>query len=234
MADFELDATERTVVGKRVKRLREQGLVPAAVYGGALPETLSVQIDKDALYSILRRAGRTNLVNVAVDGRTTVPSLVREVQRDVITNEVIHVDFQAVRMDETIRVEVPLQTVGESEPERSGEAVVSMPLTTLLVEALPQELPSTIEVDLSALESIGDAILVADLELPEGVRSLVEPDVAVCTLQPLRDIEEVEALEEPVPVVSAEPELAGEEVELEEVIAEEEEIEEAEEVMEEE
>lgn len=234
MAEFKLHADTRDVVGKQVKRIRQEGFVPAVVYGGTLSETMSVKVEQRALKDVLNFAGRTNLINLTVDEGGVIPSLVREVQRDVLSHDIIHVDFQAVRMDETIRVEVPIQTVGDSEPARSGEAVVSNPLNTLLIEALPQDIPSTIEVDISALETIGDSILVADLELPENVEIHVDPDVAIFTLQPLRDIEEVEALEEPVPVVSAEPELAGEEVEEEELEAEEVEEEEAEEEVEEE
>lgn len=204
MAELRLHAERRTLVGKKVKRLRRQGLVPGVVYGGSLNGAIPVQVDRRELVKTLQVAGTTSLIQLEVNGENTaLATLVREVQRDAISHEILHVDFQAVRMDEPIRVDVPVHIVGEAPPVKRGEAIVTQLIETIDLEALPAQLPHEIVVDVSSLENIGDLLTVGDLPLPPGVKVYTDPDVPVVVVQPLA----AEEVEEEAVAEEAEPEV---------------------------
>ncbi len=207
MTELRLNAERRTITGKKVKRLRRQGLVPGIVYGGGIEAAMPIQVDRRELIKTLQVAGTTNIVQLNVDGQNgSLATLVREVQRDAISHEIIHVDFQAVRMDEPIRVDVPVHVVGEAPPVKRGEAIVTQLIETIDLEALPSELPHEIVVDVSTLEEIGDLLTVGDLPIPSGAKVYTDLDVPVVVLQPL-GVEEVE--EEEVAAEEAEPEVVA-------------------------
>ncbi len=207
MTELRLNAERRTITGKKVKRLRRQGLVPGIVYGGGIEAAMPIQVDRRELIKTLQVAGTTNIVQLNVDGQNgSLATLVREVQRDAISHEIIHVDFQAVRMDEPIRVDVPVHIVGEAPPVKRGEAIVTQLIETIDLEALPSELPHEIVVDVSTLEEIGDLLTVGDLPIPSGAKVYTDLDVPVVVLQPL-GVEEVE--EEEVAAEEAEPEVVA-------------------------
>ncbi len=207
MTELRLNAERRTITGKKVKRLRRQGLVPGIVYGGGIEAAMPIQVDRRELIKTLQVAGTTNIVQLNVDGQNgSLATLVREVQRDAISHEIIHVDFQAVRMDEPIRVDVPVHIVGEAPPVKRGEAIVTQLIETIDLEALPSELPHEIVVDVSTLEEIGDLLTVGDLPIPSGAKVYTDLDVPVVVLQPL-GAEEVE--EEEVAAEEAEPEVVA-------------------------
>ena len=207
MTELRLNAERRTITGKKVKRLRRQGLVPGIVYGGGIEAAMPIQVDRRELIKTLQVAGTTNIVQLNVDGQNgSLATLVREVQRDAISHEIIHVDFQAIRMDEPIRVDVPVHVVGEAPPVKRGEAIVTQLIETIDLEALPSELPHEIVVDVSTLEEIGDLLTVGDLPIPSGAKVYTDLDVPVVVLQPL-GAEEVE--EEEVAAEEAEPEVVA-------------------------
>jgi large subunit ribosomal protein L25 len=182
MERVELMAENRMARGKRVKQLRAKQYVPAVVYG---PDTPSkpIQIKQRELSNALRLAGSTTLINLTIDdGSKPQVVLAREIQRDILTGWVQHVDFYQVRLTEKVRTTPRLEVVGESPAVRSGKAVMIHGMNEVEVECLPTDLINSIPVDVSGLETLEDSILVGDLPIPEGVTVMVDPNEVVVSL----------------------------------------------------
>lgn len=192
MERLELDAQTRTVRGKKVKRLRAQDWIPAVVYGPDTP-SMPIQVERRPLSWTLRQAGSTTLINLSVDDESKpYVVLAREIQRDILTGWLEHVDFYQVRLTELVKTTPRLDLVGESPLVESGQAVLIQNMNEVEVECLPTDLINAIEVDLSALGSMDDSILIGDLPVPSGVTILADPDEVVASLVPPRVIEEEE------------------------------------------
>jgi large subunit ribosomal protein L25 len=225
MSDFKLSAKRRTVIGKKVKALRRQGLLPAVLYGVGI-EPLPIELDAREASSVLSGVRGSTLVSLAVD-KDQHQVLVRDYQRDVIRRDLLHVDFLKVAMDVTIRTEVPVDFVGEAPAVSEQGGVLVTELTEIEVEALPADLPDRIVVDLAPLAEIDDTITVGDLFFEKGVEVLTSPEEVLARViyQMEEEIEEVEEIEEIIPS-EIEPELVErgkrEEVEEEDKTKEEE------------
>lgn len=176
MADtYNLEAQPRTIVGKKVGQLRRQGLVPVVVYGAALKEGVNLQVPYRPLQVALAKAGGTHLIEISADGaKHTV--LARAVQRDVIKGDILHVDFQAVDLSQTITTNVPVHLTGESPAAETRIGALAQVANTLTIEALPSDLIDSVQVDISGLREIGDGIHVRDLDLGSKVSILNDPD----------------------------------------------------------
>lgn len=212
---YTLEAAPRHVIGKKVKRLRAAGHVPGVIYGKT-QEPVHVAIEWPQLRTVLVEAGGSNLVDVQV-GDDTYTTLIREVDRDYIRNQVLHVDFYAVNLKEKIINNVPIILLNQEDAVvRVGGRVVLEALT-LTVSSLPTDIPSEIKVSLDSLEEIGDTILVRDLPSIEGVEFLDDPETPVVRTDYFREIVEEEE-EEDISILEelgAEPELVGEDDEEE-------------------
>jgi large subunit ribosomal protein L25 len=222
MEQVELQAQKRHVFGKKVKRLRAQGLIPAIIYGRET-EPIPIQVEERELIQTLQRAGANRIIAIKVDGGEPHLTLAREIQRDFITHKVLHVDFQEVVMTRTIVTEVPIHLEGTPPPVERGEAILQQMLDSIEVEALPMDLIPGITIDVSGLEEIDDAILVGDLELPERIKVLNEPDEMIVRVAHLEREEEevVEEVPEEEVEVEVTPEVVTAKAEEEEEAAEE-------------
>lgn len=196
-----LEAQARQILGKKVKTLRAQGLIPATVYGKGI-EPSSIQIEARAFATMYRRAGKTALIDLQV-GNVQQSVFVQDVQRHPITRVVLHADFKVVDLRVAIQVEVPVVAIGESPVVERGDALLNHVLNSVMVEALPAELPQHIEVDISILDELDKTISVADLPTGGGYRILADADQVVLSLSVVRAEEEAAPVEE-TPV---EPEL---------------------------
>jgi large subunit ribosomal protein L25 len=207
MADrMKLEFENRTLTGKKVNRLRREGLLPATVYGkGVGPFT--VQLPARAFNDAYRRAGRTGLIDLAIPGQSGVSAFVHALQRHPVTRAIQHVDFLAVDLRVEVTVDVPVHIVGEPELVRRGDAILNQPVTVLAVHALPADIPSFIEVDISSLDSFDKSIHVSDITLPTEGTIVTPADELVVSLAPAR-VEEEEVVEEEAE--EAEPELVRE------------------------
>jgi large subunit ribosomal protein L25 len=194
--ELKLKAEKRHGIGKgAARKLRAAGRVPAVLYGHGVGP-VSVSVDAKDLFHVLHGTAGTNvLVNLQVDG-TQHLSLPREIQRDHVKGRYLHVDFLAVRRDETVTVSVPVQVVGESPGVKAG-GVIEHHLWELQVECLPGDVPDGIEADVSKLQ-VGDSLRVADLHPPKGVSILtpLEESVVAVVIPQVRVVEEVEAVAE--------------------------------------
>jgi large subunit ribosomal protein L25 len=195
MADQQLQAQPRQDAGKGVARkLRAGGRVPAVLYGHG-KDARSLSVDAKELFHLLHgSAGGNVLIDLVIDGKKTM-AMAREIQRDHVRGEYLHVDFLEVRRDEKVTVEVPIHVVGESAGVKAG-GVLEHHLWDLRVECLPQDLPEAIEVDISAL-NVNDTLRVADLTVPEVCTVLTTADETVVAVVPpqAREVAEEGALE---------------------------------------
>lgn len=174
MADFSIEAQPRTVTGKKVGQLRRDGFVPATIYGPKT-EPVSVQFPYRSLELTLAGAGGTSLIDIVVDGKTYVV-VAREVQRHTIRRTIDHVDFFAVDLEAKVRAEIPLHLVGESPAVLAKKGVLMTGATSLTVEVLPGKLMRFIQLDLSGLVNVGDAIHVGDLKLADDATIINDPE----------------------------------------------------------
>ncbi len=208
---IELKVSPREVLGKKVKRLRREGVIPANVYGHAL-ESVAIQVTKDDLVSLLRSAGRNEIVYLRLDGEEPRPTFLRQIQRNPVTDAILHVDFYQISLKEKVRMEVPLALVGTAPAEQTQGGTLLHSLDRIAVEGLPTEIPSTIEVDVSGLEEIDATIYVRDLSVPGEVTVLSDPEQVVAKIAPPQVEKEVEE--------EVEEEVEGEVPEGEEAAAE--------------
>jgi large subunit ribosomal protein L25 len=190
---LELTAEPRTLLGKRVRRLRRQGIVPANIYGHGASRP--IQAPARALDHLLAHGGRTGIVAIAFDGRSET-ALLKEIQRDPRSGAILHIEFQAVSMEEEVTSTVPLRFVGESPAVSKLGGVMTHPRTEVSVTARAGDLPDSIEVDVSTLAELSDAIHLSDLVVPSSLRLNNPPEeVLAIVLPPKVEVEEVEAAE---------------------------------------
>lgn len=169
-----LKAQPRTMVGKQVKTVRKQGMVPGTLYGPKM-QPLSVQFPHRALQVVLMNAGGTHLIDIELDGKK-YPALARDVQRDILKGDILHVDFLAVDMMAKITAEIPISLINESPVVTSREGILITGPNSLTVETLPENLVDQIEIDLSSLKELGDDIQVKDINLGENTVILNDPE----------------------------------------------------------
>ena len=174
MAEIGLRAQTRTIKGKKVGALRRQGLIPGNIYGRGL-ESLPVQIDVRDFRDALAAAGHSTVVDVHVLGLTghddgkSHPVLIEKISTHPATGKVQHVDLRQVDLSRPVRASVQVVLTGESPAVKNEGGVLVSPLDTVELEALPRALPHEIEVDISTLTELDQAITVGDLRLPDGV-----------------------------------------------------------------
>jgi large subunit ribosomal protein L25 len=208
MAMQALKGERRTGVGKGVARkLRQTGSIPAVYYGrGEDPIVLTVGL-KD-LQDVIERADGSNVIvdlKVDGDGAGDRKALIREIQRDPVGGNILHLDLQHISLTERIVVEVPIVLVGTAVGVKDGGGILEHLLREVEVECLPTDIPSKLEVDVSAL-NIGDSLHVSDLKA-ERVEILTEAERAIATVVPPTVLEEAKPAEEGA---AAEPELVKE------------------------
>jgi len=191
VAEFVLQAAPGRPVGTRpAKRLRAEGQIPAVVYGpGVDPFPVVVQA-RDLRAALSTEAGLNAVLSLQVDGKPYL-TMARELQRHPVRGTVVHVDFQVVDPNREISAEVPISLTGEAVELHRADGVLDQQLFALTVRARPADIPTHLEVDISAL-SIGSAIRVSEIALPEGVTTDLDPEsVIVAGQAPRVQVEEV-------------------------------------------
>lgn len=208
-----INAEKRNVVGKQVKALRRQGILPGVIYGRHI-EAFPIQMDAHNAALILDKLTASSLITIDVDGEK-FSVLMRDRQRDVIFGDLLHVDFLVVSLTEKLRATIELKLVGEAPVADNPEVVVTQVLNDIEIEAFPQDLPEVIEVDISKLETVDDEITVADLDLGENIAILTDPDETIVSVGYVAQEEVAEEAEvvEPEVVEKGKKEAAEEEAE---------------------
>lgn len=179
-------AQARTVLGKKVKNLRAQGVLPANVYGKGLP-SLAVQVDAREFLRIVRGAGVRSMFELNVEGESAPRYvLIRGLLRDAGTGTPIHADFYQVDLQRPIQTNVSIVLEGESPAVRDLAGTLLQMIDVVSVRCLPLQIPESIAVDLSQLKNFDITVTVADLVPPEGVEILTDPSVPIATVNPPR------------------------------------------------
>jgi len=186
---MDLSVQTRTITGKKVRSLRRDGLIPAELYGHGL-KNVHISVAKKDFAKAFKEAGSSTVITLLV-GANKHPAIIHEVSHDYLTGDVAHVDFYEVNMKEKISAKVPLEFIGEAPAIKAHAAVINKAMSEIEVEALPNDLPHSITVDLSALDELEKSIYVKDLVCPKGVKFLIEDDAAVATAMPPAKEEEV-------------------------------------------
>lgn len=197
MDRLNLKAQERKILGKKVKALRSDGLIPGHVFGKGL-ETEHVSVSAVDFHKVLTSAGETGLVDLIIDKEKVRPVLIRGVQYDPVEGLPLNIDFYQVNLKEKVTVPVPLILIGE-EPEsvKLGENIVLQTLNQVEVEALPTDLVEKIEVDITALKNVDDAIMVSQLNYDhDKLTVLAEPEEIVVKIAPAVTAEMEKLMEE--------------------------------------
>jgi large subunit ribosomal protein L25 len=212
MEELKLAAAKRDVLGKRNRFLRRRGITPAHLFGHDL-ESISLQCDTSELRKIVAHAGTTRLVSLEIVGEDGPKSVfVREIQRDALGKNLLHVDFYQVRRGEKINADIPIVLVGEAPAMKDKGRLLSRGITELSIECLPEKVPPQIEVDISNLVELEQTIHVKDISLDPDITVHDDPEQMV-----VKVAEIVIKVEEEKPVVAEAVAAEGEEgVEAEE------------------
>lgn len=192
---MELIVQKREILGKNLSALRKQGLIPAEFYSHGT-ENLHLSVPVKEFNKIFKEAGESTIIKLEI-GDKKINALIHDVQKDALTDNVLHIDFYGVRMDEKIRVNIPVIFAGESQAVKEGGVLIKA-IHELEVEALPANLPHRAEIDLAKLANIGDSIFVKDINFGKEVKILVDLETVIAT------IVEPKVEEEVAPAVSVE------------------------------
>ena len=186
----------RAVTGKKVKRLRRDGIVPVHVYGRDLAPA-ALQVEAQVLRRILPQVGTNVPLSVEIDGQKGENiCFVREVQRHPVTEEPLHVDFMRVDVARTIRSGVPVVLLGTAPAVRDMGGTLLQPLQTILVESLPMNVPASIDVDVYDLDDFEKGIYVSDVSVDSSVTILTDPNELIARVSAPRIEAEIEEEEE--------------------------------------
>jgi large subunit ribosomal protein L25 len=218
MADIQLSVKPRQVVGKKVAALRRQGVTPANVYGRNL-ESKAVEVETAVLTHLLRSAGRNVIIDLRIeDEKAPRPVMLRGLQRDPVTSRILHVDFYQVSLTQKMRSEVPLVLVGKAPAVAEFGGILLQNVDSIMVEALPGDIPVHVEVDVSMLARFDDAVHVRELPIDlTKVHVMTEPDLVVAKVAAPRLAAAEEEAEVAAEAVAEAPAAAEEEaVEAEE------------------
>ncbi len=172
-----LNVEKRDIVGKKVKALRTEGKIPANIYGKDMA-SMAIQANAKEFMKVLHAAGLTQVIYVHVD-KQEIPSMIQNVQMDPVTDMYIHADFKKVNLLVKIEAHVPVTVTGESEAVAQGKGDMLTLVSTLTVEALPTDVPQEIQIDISGLKEIDDAITVADIKAVGGFVILDEAETVI-------------------------------------------------------
>src|SRR3989344_574414 len=165
-------AEKRDILGKKTRNLRKRGFLPAVVYGGG-KNAESIAVKESDFMKLWKSAGESTVIELVLGGQKK-NALIHDVAIDPLKDKPIHADFYAVDMHKKTRVDVPIEFIGESEAVKAGGVLVKV-LHSLNIEALPKDLRHLISIDVSAIKTVGDSILVSDIEAPVGTRILDNP-----------------------------------------------------------
>ncbi len=202
-----LQLETRSILGKKVRQLRRQGITPVHLYGKGI-QSLHLQGESAAVRRIVTQAGGTAPVSLSIEGdRASHMAFIREVHRHPLTETILHVDFYQVPMTELMQAEVPVYLVGEAPAVRLHNGILLQPLHAVRVECLPLEMPQYVELDIAGLDDFEKALHVSDISLGDKVTVLNDPEDVIARVNPPR------VIEEEIPAVVAEQEALAEEAE---------------------
>jgi len=191
MENIELRVATREILGKKVRFLRREGIIPVHLFGHGI-DSVALQCDAAQLQEVMAQAGKTHIISLTLDkAKKPRNVVVREVQRNPITSQLLHVDFYQVRMGEKIQVGVPIILTGEAPALKQKENMLVQALHNLTIECLPDRIPESIAVDVTSLVEAENIIHVKDIVVDEGATVTNDPEQTVVKIS-VRHVEKVE------------------------------------------
>lgn len=203
MSETVLSAQKRDLIGKQVKKLRREGILPGIMYGKNI-DSMAISLDEHQVNRVLAAVSSSQLIKLEIDGENYT-TLVRDRQRHPVTGNILHIDFYEVSMTEKLRTDISIVVRGDAPAVKNYGGILVTGPETLEVECLPQDLPERFIVDISNLEEIGDSIFVRDIIMPEGVELITDPEELVIVVT--MPVAEEEEIEEEVEITEEEPEV---------------------------
>ena len=191
-----LNAKQRKLFGRKVKKLRREGILPGNVFGKGI-KSLAVEVDLKEFSEVFKKAGETHVIYLEISKKQK-PVLIQNVQLDPVSDDYLHVDFMQVDLTKKVTASVPVEVVGESEAEKTGLGTVVQYINEVEVECLPTDIPEQIQADISKLKTLEDTVVVADLKTSDKVTVLNEADQILVKVEEVKEEveEEVVAQEE--------------------------------------
>ncbi len=177
---MELTVQKREILGRKIKSLRRDGLIPAELYGHGF-KNVHLSVSAKDFSKVFKEAGESTIINLIVEN-SKLPVLVHDVGFNSLNDEIDHIDFYAVRMDEKITATVPLEFVGEAPAVKEKGGVLIKAVKEIELETLPADLPRSIAVDIAPLSDIGSVIRVGDLKIGSKIKLLVDLETVVASI----------------------------------------------------
>lgn len=202
-----LKVEKRKILGRKVKKLREEGILPANIYGKKV-KSQAIEIDRSEFEKVFSEVGETGIIELNL-GNEKRPVLVHNIQLEPVSDEPIHVDFHQVDLKQKVVANIPIDVLGESPAEKQGLGTLVQYFDEIEVEALPGDLPEKFEIDAGDLEKVDQAIFIKDLKVGDKVEVKQDPEEIIVKIEPPREEEE----ELPPAPVEGEEVVEGEEKE---------------------
>ena len=180
MKRYKLKVEKRKILGKKVSKLRKEGLLPANIYGKGV-KSLSVQVPYKDFEKVYKEAGETGIVDVEIEGAVR-PSLIHNIQQNYAEHKILHADFFQVNLKEKVKAMVKIITVGEPKAVSEKLGLLMQTLNEVEIEALPTDLPDKIEVNIEPLAALNDQIIVGEIKAPVGVTILTDPTQVIAKI----------------------------------------------------
>lgn len=195
--EAKLNAEKRILLGRKVKSLRRDGILPANVFGKDV-KSLAIKLPASEFTAVYEETGETGIIELSIKGETkTRPVLVGNVAVNPVTDAFLHADFRQVDLKAKITAEIPIELIGESLAVKEKVGILIQPLSVVDVEALPTDFPESLELDISSLKKVDDSLSVSDLKLPGKIKVLTSAEEILAKINPLA---EEEKAPEPAPV----------------------------------
>jgi len=189
-----LKAEKRKITGRKVKSLRQQGILPANLFGKGI-KSQSLKIKTSGFEKVFKEAGETNLVYLEIDGKQEVPVLVSNLQLHPVTSQYLHADLYQVDLTKKVTINVPVNLIGESSAVAAGNVLVQA-INEIEVESLPTNIPESLDFDISVLKEVGDSIKLSSLKKIDNAEITLDLETTIATIQAPKE------QEEPEPVVA--------------------------------
>ncbi|HUW21206.1 MAG TPA: 50S ribosomal protein L25 [Candidatus Bathyarchaeia archaeon] len=193
MIKQKLEVKKRNTFGRKVKKLRQEGIIPANIYGKKT-KSQAVQLELTKFLPVYHGVGETGLIDILITGeKSTRPVLIHNIQFDPVTDHPIHIDFRQVSLTEKVKTEIPIELVGESRAVEQKLGILVRLLDQVEVEALPADLPEKIEVDISSLEKVNDMVKISQIKLAEKkIKILTDASTLLAKIEPPVEAEKEE------------------------------------------
>ena len=201
-----LTAKIRNIFGEKVKNLRDKGVLPGTLYGPKIEKPISVEVDLKELEKAYQKAGESSLITLNIEKEKFL-ILIHEIKREPISGKIIHIDFYQPRLDEETEVTIPLVFEGEASAVKDFGGTLVKNIHEVEVQALPENLPHEIKVNIEKLKTFEDSILIKDLVVPKNVKILKDPEEVVALVTPAEKVED--DLAKPITTPESEPQLVS-------------------------